>query len=92
MKNINKYGRVIMARKQTINNPQQVHVPDNICQLLARWGAYRDGNTWTLDNIKFTFDNFLHLSIYVNNRFVQGYTGQESIHRMLSEHVMLNNK
>lgn len=94
MKTQNTISCVITHNKK-INASTDFVVPENICSLLSQWGQYcqnyhRDRNVWILDNIKFVFDDDMHLSIFVNDRFVQGYKNIESITNMLTEHVRIN--
>ncbi len=63
--------------------------PEIITQL-KRMGCKQDGNSWIVDNVRFEFDNQLHISCYINNIFRQGYTGAEKILRVLTEHADAN--
>ena len=96
MKNTNNTGRVI-ARKNSINNSKNIYIPDDVCRVMDEFGkcckSYnRDGNIWFIDNMRFEFNADMHVSIYINNRFIQGYTGKDKILHVMTEHVRLNQK
>ena len=65
----------------------QIKLPDEIITQLKRLGCVQNGNSWTVDNIRFEFEGDLHISCYVNNIFRQGFSGAERIYRMLKEHA-----
>ena len=65
----------------------QIKLPDEIIIQLKRLGCVQNENSWTVDNVRFEFEGDLHISCYINNVFRQGFSGHQSIYRMLKEHA-----
>ncbi|MEE1111068.1 MAG: hypothetical protein UIH99_02530 [Alphaproteobacteria bacterium] len=65
---------------------QEVALNPEIIGCLKKMGFEQNGRVWLCNNIKIEFSNVPHITFYINDRPVQGYTGLSNITRVLKEH------